>query len=424
MIWRIGDGENINIWHDPWLPNRNSRKPITPRGHNLLRHVSELINPVTGSWDEELVRQTFWEEDVKVILSLTVHEGWPNIIAWHFDNKGQFSVKSAYKVFREDLLSKRDRQTGNCSYNTGMSVKEQCWSAIWKLRVPGKIRHFMWRLSHNSHALKVNLERKGVDLDNRCLFCYRNAEDVGHLFFKCKKVKELWRYLDMEGHRMALAEKVTATELILYIMSVLEEEKRITIAVTLYYWWKERNAVREGEKLRPADKIAHCIQLYVRELVMMQTKPIRQGMPIKKWVCPPREMVKINCDGSCDLKRHEGGWGYIIRDEVGDVISAGCGRVDHLLNPFQAEVIACLQGAQAAVDLGISRAIIETDALQLCHAMKSSDYDLSEVGLLIQELRSLVSNNFSFVVLSLCLEFVTRSLMLSLFEGGTKSWEL
>jgi hypothetical protein len=56
--------------------------------------------------------------------------------------------------------------------------------------------------------------------------------------------------------------------------------------------------------------------------------------------------------------------------------------------------------------------------------MKSSDYDLSEVGLLIQELRSLVSNNFSFVVLSLCLEFVTRSLMLSLFEGGTKSWEL
>jgi hypothetical protein len=97
MIWRIGDGENINIWHDPWLPNRNSRKPITPRGHNLLRYVSELV------------RQTFWEEDVKVILSLTVHEGWPNIIAWHFDSKGQFSVRSAYKVFREDLLGKRVR---------------------------------------------------------------------------------------------------------------------------------------------------------------------------------------------------------------------------------------------------------------------------------------------------------------------------
>jgi hypothetical protein len=104
----------------------------------------------------------------------------------------------------------------------------------------------MWRLSHNSHALKVNLERKGVDLDNRCLLCYRNAEDVGHLFFKCKKVKGLWRYLNMEGHRMALAEKYTATELILYNMSVLEEEIRTTIAVTLYYWWKVRNAVREG----------------------------------------------------------------------------------------------------------------------------------------------------------------------------------
>jgi hypothetical protein len=83
---------------------------------------------------------------------------------------------------------------------------------------------------------------------------------------------------------------------------------------------------------------------------------------------------------------------------------------------------------------------METDALQLCHAMKSSDYDLSEVGLLIQELRSLVSNNFSFCSFEFVprvdhhcsrkqgqnhqFPFVIRLLMLSLIEGGTKSWEL
>jgi hypothetical protein len=46
MLWRLGDGEGIDIWHDPWIPKEHTRKPITPRGSNQLRYVSELINPI------------------------------------------------------------------------------------------------------------------------------------------------------------------------------------------------------------------------------------------------------------------------------------------------------------------------------------------------------------------------------------------
>ena len=31
MIWRIGDGEGIDMWKGPWLPIDHTRKPITPR---------------------------------------------------------------------------------------------------------------------------------------------------------------------------------------------------------------------------------------------------------------------------------------------------------------------------------------------------------------------------------------------------------
>ena len=31
MICRIGDGEGIDMWKDPWLPIDHTRKPITPR---------------------------------------------------------------------------------------------------------------------------------------------------------------------------------------------------------------------------------------------------------------------------------------------------------------------------------------------------------------------------------------------------------
>ena len=52
---------------------------------NLIADVDELINPVTGTWDEELIRDIFWEEDYKLILALHVSEGHENSLAWHYD---------------------------------------------------------------------------------------------------------------------------------------------------------------------------------------------------------------------------------------------------------------------------------------------------------------------------------------------------
>lgn len=59
IIWRVGDGATTKIWSDPWLPKGVTRRPVTPRGASLLTMVSELIDPITGGWDELLVRDTF-----------------------------------------------------------------------------------------------------------------------------------------------------------------------------------------------------------------------------------------------------------------------------------------------------------------------------------------------------------------------------
>lgn len=69
-IWRVGSGDNINMWSDPWIPNGDMRYPITRQGANLLTRVSELIDPVSHTWDEELVRQTFMDTDAKAILRI------------------------------------------------------------------------------------------------------------------------------------------------------------------------------------------------------------------------------------------------------------------------------------------------------------------------------------------------------------------
>jgi hypothetical protein len=56
--------------------------------------VDELINPITGFWDEELVRDTFHPLEAQKILEIPIS---PNLdddfVAWH---KTKTPIRSAY----------------------------------------------------------------------------------------------------------------------------------------------------------------------------------------------------------------------------------------------------------------------------------------------------------------------------------------
>lgn len=94
----MGDGSQINIWNDCWILASHNLKVMTPRGHDLVTTVEELINPVAGNWDENLNRDLFWSVDVHRILQIPLVAGREDIVAWHFNKNGFFSVRSAYHL--------------------------------------------------------------------------------------------------------------------------------------------------------------------------------------------------------------------------------------------------------------------------------------------------------------------------------------
>ena len=51
-ISRVGDGTHIKVWEHPWLPRGTTRRPSTPQGSSQIIWVAELIDQVTGCWDE------------------------------------------------------------------------------------------------------------------------------------------------------------------------------------------------------------------------------------------------------------------------------------------------------------------------------------------------------------------------------------
>jgi len=69
LVWRVGNGESIRIWRDPWIPRPMSYRPITVRGTCRLRRVSELLDN-NGRWWVDLLQQFFTNPDGEDILSI------------------------------------------------------------------------------------------------------------------------------------------------------------------------------------------------------------------------------------------------------------------------------------------------------------------------------------------------------------------
>ena len=83
-----------------------------------------------------------------------------------------FSVKSMYR----DIMQ---------------AVRLPEHSVLWKLRVPLKVKIFLWYLKKGVTLTKDNLLKRNWKGDSTCCFC-SCKETIQHLFFECHVAKFVW----------------------------------------------------------------------------------------------------------------------------------------------------------------------------------------------------------------------------------------
>ena len=144
-------------------------------------------------WKEEVIKRLFREHDVEHILGIKLpSRPREDVLAWHYDRKGLFSVRSAYRLAKAlDEEEKGGRQSSSAN-----SDERPCWKAVWKIPLLHKILIFGWKIINNGLATQSNKSRTGITMSGSCEVCGMERESIMHALVRCPHAGALRQRID------------------------------------------------------------------------------------------------------------------------------------------------------------------------------------------------------------------------------------
>nr|XP_025651861.1 uncharacterized protein LOC112747868 [Arachis hypogaea] len=136
--WLIGNAEKMRILEDNWILNMKKSPDVM---NDDVTFVKELISEGQG-WNINELRKHFDGDTIGKIIRTPVSViGREDKFSWPLKTDGKYTIKTGYHVAR-----KEQHIDNNNSPSTSDDFKD-LWRDIWKLKVPQKIRTFLWNQS-------------------------------------------------------------------------------------------------------------------------------------------------------------------------------------------------------------------------------------------------------------------------------------
>ncbi|XP_075659244.1 uncharacterized protein LOC142629149 [Castanea sativa] len=109
----------------------------------------------------------------------------------------------------------------------------------------------------------------------------------------------------------------------------------------------------------------------------------------QSWLPPEGMIYKLNFDAAVFMDASDSGVGVIIRNERGEVMAALSSRGCAVMDSEEAEVLACRQAMEFAIDAGFSDLIVEGDNSTVMKSIVSAQTDWSRLGNLYDDIHCL-----------------------------------
>ncbi|KAL5566290.1 hypothetical protein UlMin_029454 [Ulmus minor] len=380
---KIGSREDTLIYHDGWLPREGVFKISSPRVLGNFEKVSSLIT-ASGAWDSNLIRTSFHPDEAEAILSLPLpRQKVPDSLLWHYDKSGHYTIRSGYWLASKNKGVPSSSTTSHTAW----------WQRFWRLRIPPKIRVFLWKAFHNWIPSSVNLARHGVPTQARCSNCNETDDTTLHALWGCKILESLKVFCN-SFISFKIPPQCDFKESLLTANDCLSLENLEFLCVLLWRIWFKRNKwIHEQTWLDDES----CYSWARQHLEDFLDANIRIEALLKKkvnspWQAPPHGWVKINSDAAWYSTKKKFGLGTTIRDSTGKVLGSAAMPIYSSVSVAVVESSALERGASLAKQMGFSAVILESDCLEVTKALDLKSVLAYEINYVYDSIYELCSN--------------------------------
>nr|POE97565.1 putative ribonuclease h protein [Quercus suber] len=253
-----------------------------------LAVVKDLFIAGTKMWNSGLIDQIFFPWEAESIKNMPVSfRTDKDLLTWPWTADGGYSVKSAYQILANEALS---TQAGS----SNPEASKILWSGIWKLKVPNKVKQFMWRASNESLPTKFNLCARHVLPDNRCSLCEECPKDVIHCLWLCDHAKCIW-FSDHAFHHPRTRTFRCFGDLMTFVLTELSSSTTALFSMVAWCIWTRRNRLRGRQSVWDVGVTVKRARELLQEFNDVQVTPTRLSIPKEKakWK-PPGPTIALN----------------------------------------------------------------------------------------------------------------------------------
>lgn len=176
--FKVHNGKETRFWEDNWVGDRRL-KIAYPNLYQIVRKksatVAEVLSttPLNVTFRRALtgVNLESWYKLVACVLNTSL-TGDRDIFIWNLHKSGVFSTRSFYRVLICDGI---------------VPLK----SPIWKIKIPLKIKIFLWYIKNGVTLTKDNLAKRDWKGNLKCCSC-SSLETIEHLFIQCHFARFIW----------------------------------------------------------------------------------------------------------------------------------------------------------------------------------------------------------------------------------------
>jgi ribonuclease HI len=244
------------------------------------------------------------------------------------------------------------------------------WHQIWRLKVPERVRAFIWMVKHDRLLTNERKHRMGLGSD-LCDFCRDCTETTIHVLRDCKLVQNLWISLV----DVSLRYQFFTCDLNDWIAINVGNKGRkssyddwsCTWAMACHMVWTWRNKEKyDANFIRPikqTEVIRQRITCYgLADRIIDNVSQFQQAIIQIGWTPPGSGWVCLNVDGAC----RDGviGCGGVIRGSVGEWIS-GFSKFIGSGDAYIAELWGVFEGINLARQMNFTKVEVRIDSIEV-----------------------------------------------------------